>query len=280
MFFNRVLYFMLAALFVALPVTDTSAQELGELRETSANLNVREARNPGAEHVRTLMKGDRVRVAHPKDGWVAVFEPDATDFPEAAAIGYANAKYLDKVPDPRKTSADKGKAQASAEVEPAEGAGQVVSDIQDVPPKPQGPTGVPVKVNADRMTYDEQGKVVAFEGNVVAKHEGLTLTADKVSAFFVTGDKRFDVKGIDRIVATGNVHAEKGNTSGDCGKLTYLVEPRILVMEQEPVLRDGPNSITGEKIRFYVRENRSEVVGGKGKRVEAEFFTNSGLEIQ
>lgn len=270
---------MVAALFVALPATDAFSQQRGELRETSVNLNVREARSPGAEHVRTLMKGDRVRVGYPQDGWVAVFEPGASEFPESAAIGYANAKYLEKIPDPRESA--ENKAEAPEGVEPAEGVGQVVSDIQDVPPKPrQAPTGVPVKVNADRMTYDEQGKVVAFEGNVVAKHEGLTLTADKVSAFFVTGDKRFDVKGIDRIIATGNVHAEKGNTSGDCGKLTYLVEPRILVMEQDPVLRDGPNSITGDKIRFYVRENRSEVVGGEGKRVEAEFFTNSGLEIQ
>ncbi|GAB7022894.1 LptA/OstA family protein [Salidesulfovibrio brasiliensis] len=266
-------------LFMLLASLPASAADWGEVRRAEVNLNVREGRSPKTKHVKTLMKGDTVRVDFLKNDWVAVFDLDAPVRDEKRAIGYANVKYLKLVKQPAAT-----KTQPAAKPEPApapaEGAGAVVADIQQTPPAPVAPQGVPVKISSDRMTYDEKKQVVSFVGNVVALHEGLTLKADQVSAFFVAGDKRFDVQGIDRIVANGNVHAEKGKTSGECGKLTYLVAKRLLIMEQDPVLRDGPNSITGEKIRFYARENRSEVVGGDGKRVEAEFFAPKGLEVQ
>lgn len=278
---------MLLKRFIFLPVTllvllmclPAFAADWGEVRRAEANLNVRKARSPRAEHVKTLMKGDMVRVDFLKDGWVAVFDLDTPVRDEKRAIGYANVKYLKLVKQPEKAST-KQAPEAARPAEPVEGAGAVVADIQETPPAAVAPVGVPVKINADRMTYDENKQVVSFVGNVVALHEGLTLKADRVSAYFVGGGKRFEVDGIDRIVATGNVHAEKGKTSGECGKLTYLVPKRILVMEQDPVLRDGPNSITGEVIRFYVRENRSEVIGGEGKRVEAEFFAPKGIEVQ
>jgi lipopolysaccharide export system protein LptA len=42
-------------------------------------------------------------------------------------------------------------------------------------------------------------------------------------------------------------------------------------MEGDPVLRDEGNSIGGQEIRFYVNENRSEVLGAPGKPVNAVF---------
>ena len=50
-------------------------------------------------------------------------------------------------------------------------------------------------------------------------------------------------------------------------------------MEQNPMLQDGPNSLTGEVINFNVRDNRSEVIGGKGQRVKAIFLTPGKIEV-
>ena len=47
-------------------------------------------------------------------------------------------------------------------------------------------------------------------------------------------------------------------------------------MEGDPTLKDGPNIIKGEVIKLYLKDNRSEVLGGKDKRVEALFFTPKG----
>lgn len=67
----------------------------GEMRVVEPKmLNVRSGRGPGYDHVRTLYAGDTVKVDFLRDGWVAVFEKDATERKESKAFGYANERYL------------------------------------------------------------------------------------------------------------------------------------------------------------------------------------------
>jgi lipopolysaccharide export system protein LptA len=142
------------------------------------------------------------------------------------------------------------------------------------------PSRLPVKITSDRMTYDEAGKVISFVGHVVANHGELTLWADKLSAFLASStDKKFAADSVDRIVAEGNVRAKKGTTEGTCGLLTYMVGPQLLKMERDPKLQDGPNSLTGEVINFHIKDDRSEVIGGK-QRVKAVFMTPGNLKVQ
>lgn len=289
-------------LFVAALLTlvlGTSALAWGVVCQADSNLNVRKGRSATAEHVLTLQKGEQVRTDFLQNGWVAVFRLDVVKRVESKAVGYAKASYLKPVKANTPGSAavqTKGmgkSASPSARLasqpvtieKGTSGVGQVKSPVASAPQNaPQGAASesVPVSITAERMTYDEKRKLVSFVGNVIAKHEGLTLWADTLSAYFLsTGSKKIQADSIDRIVAKGNVRAKKEKTTGTCGKLTYRVEKRILVMEDKPVLKDGPNSITGEVIRYYVRENRSEVVGGKkGKRVEAIFFAPKGMKVQ
>lgn len=70
------------------------AGEWGELCTPRGMLNIRQARTPRSEHVRTLQPGDVVKVDFEKDGWVAVFRPDEQTRREQRAIGYSNAKFL------------------------------------------------------------------------------------------------------------------------------------------------------------------------------------------
>ncbi|EGB13759.1 lipopolysaccharide transport periplasmic protein LptA [Pseudodesulfovibrio mercurii] len=265
---------MLALLLV--PVR-AQAQDWGEVREAMVNLNVRKAPAPGAEHVVTLAKGQRVRTDFPKDGWVAVFELGEKDRDLAKAVGYANAKYLKVVEETPAAPAPAPKADS--------GEGEVKAEVAETPPPAPVPVGVdpsrmPVRITSDRMTYDETGKVIAFVGNVVATHGELTLWADKLSAYLsARTDKKFSADSVDRIVAEGNVRAKKGTTEGTCGKLTYLVGPQLLKMERNPKLQDGPNSLTGEVINFHIKDDRSEVIGGE-QRVKAIFMTPGNLKVQ
>lgn len=310
---------LLLALCCAVPAL---AEDWGEVREAAVNLNVRAARDRKAEHVVTLAKGTRVRCDFPGDGWVAVFKLDEPVRDEKRALGYANAKYLQRVaatatpqaaapapvkpaaqpaPKPVATPAPKPAATApvgtGAAVAPASasagqvpaaspsGEGEVKGAVAESAPNPirlgVDPGKLPVQISADRMIYDENGKVVSFVGHVVAEHGGLTLWANKLSAYFGSkSGKQFSVDSVDRIVAEGDVRAKKGKTEGECAKVTYLVDRRLLTMEGDPVLRDGPNSLTGGVINFYVRENRSEVIGNKDKRVRAIFMTPAKIKGQ
>jgi len=142
------------------------------------------------------------------------------------------------------------------------------------------PTQAPVKITADRMTYVEKDRKVTFSGNVQAEHEGLRLWAATLSAYFTEAGKNAkDMSdNIDRIVADGGVKMKKDKSEGSCRTLTYFVKDGMLRMEGEPVLSDSANTVSGEVIKFYLKDSRSEVLGGQGKRVEAVFHVPEGAK--
>lgn len=141
------------------------------------------------------------------------------------------------------------------------------------------PSRIPVKITSERMVYDEKGGTVVFLDNVVAEHGDLTLWSDKLTAYLTAGKgENASSEAIDHIIAEGKVRAQKGKSKGTCGKLTYYVAKQFLKMEKNPELQDGSNSLSGKIINFYVAENRSEVIGGKGQRVKAIFLTPSGTK--
>jgi len=275
----RLMMTLLALVALLLPA-QAMAQEWGEIREATVNLNVREKPDKTSEHVVTLAKGQRVKCDFLENGWIAVFNIGEKVRDKAKAVGYANAKYLVVVPQPTPEPEPVKKDVVKA----PSGDGEVKSTVADAPPLPNpsgiDPSRVPVKITSDRMVYDESGKVVSFVGNVVAVHGELTLWAKKLSAFLTSSTgKKFSADSIDRIIAEGDVKAVKGNSQGTCGKLTYFVGKQLLKMEQDPLLEDGPNSLAGEVINFHLKDNRSEVIGGKGQRVRAIFMTPETVKV-
>jgi hypothetical protein len=80
--------------FCIVLLTAVAASAFGELRYPDRPLNLRDGRNSRTNRVGGLVQGQEVRVAFPKNGWVAVFEPSETNYSEDAAVGYTNLKYL------------------------------------------------------------------------------------------------------------------------------------------------------------------------------------------
>lgn len=286
----RALTILLALVALSLPSL-AAAEEWGEIRQATVNLNVREKPDKNSEHVLTLAKGQRVKADFlNKSGWVAVFNLSETKRDLSRAVGYANAKYLkviskEKVAPVPQSEPVKPVVSTKATASAQSGQGEIKAPVGKTPildPIKVGvdPSRIPVRITSDRMTYDEAGKVVSFVGNVVAEHGKLTLWADRLSAYLASkSDKKFSADSVDRIVAEGNVKAKKESTEGSCGKLTYYVDRQLLRMEEDPFLQDGPNSLTGEVINFNIRENRSEVEGGK-QRVRAIFMTPEKLKVR
>ncbi|NDV19366.1 SH3 domain-containing protein [Pseudodesulfovibrio sp. JC047] len=92
----RKLTILVLALVSLCCVTANQGYAFGEIRYTDRPLNLRDARSPKATWVGNLYPGQKVRIAHLQHGWVAVYEPNAADGSEGAAIGYSNVKYLRK----------------------------------------------------------------------------------------------------------------------------------------------------------------------------------------
>ncbi|MEZ0576357.1 LptA/OstA family protein [Halodesulfovibrio aestuarii] len=141
-----------------------------------------------------------------------------------------------------------------------------------------------VKVTSEKMTYSADGQTVVFIKNVVVKHPQADIWANKVTVYLQddkNAPKSENVGGmnpgkIERIVAQGNVRIkmEKGRR-GTCDTATYTLNDELLVMTGSPKLSEGKNTIAGNIIKFWVKENRSEVLGSTNQPVEAIFSAPS-----
>jgi lipopolysaccharide export system protein LptA len=140
---------------------------------------------------------------------------------------------------------------------------------------------VPVKITSDNMRYTQKGDQVVFSGSVHVIRENIEMWSDTLTVLLEkkqggesAGATPADQQGsIRKIVAQGNVRLKSDrDRSGTCAKATYDAKSELLTLEGEPVLMEGANKIQGEVIKLYLKENRSEVLGGK-QRVEAIFNT-------
>ena len=151
-------------------------------------------------------------------------------------------------------------------------------------PMPGGDSNLPVDVTADTMVYSADKNTVVFQGKVEAVRGAFKMWSETLTLYLkstgnaeagktatVPATERND---LDRIVAEKNVRFQNGTQTGSAQKATYYSAKSLLVLEGNPVLHDGDNSIKGNVIRYYVNENRSVVEGSPRQRVHAVFSSN------
>jgi lipopolysaccharide export system protein LptA len=123
----------------------------------------------------------------------------------------------------------------------------------------------PIDVTADSLSADSTRNIVTFEGNVVARQADITLYADRVQA-----DYSREAGAIDRIEAVGNVRFVQEGREARSPRATFLNLEQRIILSGGATLRQGQNTVRGETVTIFLRENRSVVTGGKdGGRVEA-----------
>jgi lipopolysaccharide export system protein LptA len=117
----------------------------------------------------------------------------------------------------------------------------------------------PIEVDADRLSADNAHDSVTFEGNVVARQGDVTMYADRLFAAY---DRR--TNSIERIDAEGNVRfIQEGREARSARATFYNLEQRV-VLSGGATLQQGENTLEGESITIYLRENRAEVTGAAG----------------
>ena len=130
--------------------------------------------------------------------------------------------------------------------------------------KPFGLTSshTPIDIVSDTVEANQKQNVVTFKGNVVAKQENVSLYANMLTIYYDP-----DTKGIKTVVATGNVKIVQLERRATSQKATFHQDENKMVLDGEAVIREGENVIRGERVIYYVDEERSVVEGGKGGRV-------------
>jgi lipopolysaccharide export system protein LptA len=150
------------------------------------------------------------------------------------------------------------------------------------PEKIKPDTSVPTKITADKVVYEADKQSVVFTGNVYVNRPDLEMWMDVLTVYFhpASKDKKASDKTptgmgageVKKMIATGQQVRMKSETrTGLCKRAEYDVDMALLTMTGDPKLQDGDRTLSGETVRYFTDERRSEVVGSAKKRVEAVF---------
>jgi lipopolysaccharide export system protein LptA len=120
----------------------------------------------------------------------------------------------------------------------------------------------PIDVVSDTVEANQKENTVTFKGNVVATQEDTTLHANMLIIRYDAETKK-----LKEIMAIGNVRIVQLDRRATGEKATFQQEENKVVLDGDAVVREGENEIRGERVIFYVDEERSIVEGGKGSRV-------------
>jgi len=120
----------------------------------------------------------------------------------------------------------------------------------------------PIDITSDTVEADQKTNKVIFKGNVIAKQEDTTLYANTLTIIYDPNTKK-----LKEIIAVGNVKVVQLDRRATGQKVTFDQDKNKVVLDGEAVVREGTNVIRGERITFYVDEERSVVEAGKGGRV-------------
>jgi lipopolysaccharide export system protein LptA len=120
----------------------------------------------------------------------------------------------------------------------------------------------PIDITSDTVEADQKQNRVTFTGNVVAKQEDVTLYANTLVMIYDP-----DTKKLKEIIAIGNVKVVQLDRRATGQKVTFDQDKNKVVLDGDAVVREGTNVVRGERITFYVDEERSVVEPAKGGRV-------------
>jgi lipopolysaccharide export system protein LptA len=119
----------------------------------------------------------------------------------------------------------------------------------------------PIIITSQSLINDNKAKIATFEGNVIAKKGEVTLNANKMIVYYEDEEKGGNIKMIEAI---GNVKLQKADRLITANKAIYYPEPEEkAVFTGEPRVTEGKNLITGEKITYFLKDDKAIIEKSK-----------------
>jgi lipopolysaccharide export system protein LptA len=120
----------------------------------------------------------------------------------------------------------------------------------------------PIEITSDTVEGKQKDQTVTFKGNVVAKQQDISIHADLLVVHYDPDNKR-----LKRVEAIGGVRVVQMDRRATSKKAIFYQDENKVVLDGDAVIREGDNVIRGERVTYYIDEERSVIEGGKGGRV-------------
>jgi len=125
-------------------------------------------------------------------------------------------------------------------------------------------TSKPIDITSDRVETYFKENLILFKGNVMARQKDMVIYADSLEAVMTEGGK-----GIEKVVAGGNVKIQQGLRVANCQRAVFYNLDQKVILTGDPKVQEGENVVSGDEIVFDIDQNRFEVKGGRSGRGKA-----------
>ncbi|MBI4665660.1 MAG: lipopolysaccharide transport periplasmic protein LptA [Nitrospinae bacterium] len=117
----------------------------------------------------------------------------------------------------------------------------------------------PLQITSQRMVSDSKSNKISFFGDVVAVKGKLVVESEEMHVF--SDDAQNELREMEALGSVKITHKDKVATGK---KANYFDDSRTVVLTGDPVLTQGKNTATGEKVIYYFDREDMEIISGQG----------------
>jgi lipopolysaccharide export system protein LptA len=114
---------------------------------------------------------------------------------------------------------------------------------------------LPTNITSDSLTVNSKTRVFTYKGHVVVTQGDLTLTSKTVDGTYSEDNQ------IQKIVARGDVVITKQDIKTTSQLAIYDAVTSIITLTDNPQLQQGESVLIADRIKVYLKEDRSEAEG-------------------
>lgn len=115
----------------------------------------------------------------------------------------------------------------------------------------------PIVITSQSLTANQKEGTAFFKGSVAAKSSEMTLFSDTMKVYYAEDGS------VSRMESEGNVKLIKGGQTVTSERAVYTADTGTVVFTGDPRAVEGTSIVTGDKIIYYVSEDRFIVEGSR-----------------
>jgi lipopolysaccharide export system protein LptA len=139
----------------------------------------------------------------------------------------------------------------------------------------------PMEITSNRMEAFNEKKMVIFSGNAKVIQGNSVLKSDKIILYYKKDPEKKDKVGtietdatgeLDRVEAKGNVSLIQGERTALGEEAVFVRESNKVILTGNAVLKEGKNTIRGDRVIVFLNEDRGVVESDSQKQVKAIIY--------